>query len=295
MTIIYKILIILTLGFVGAAMGSFAGAMVWRFRAQQLKEEADENRPVDKKELKRLQPLLNKKGFSDRSIDLDTGKQLPWYDMIPVFSWLALGGKSRFSQKPIGRFELFIELAMAVFFIISFIYWPGGLTNYISYLEFIIWLAAGVVMGILFSYDLKWYLLPNSYTYLFIFLGVINFILHLFTAPDMGVLLQNTFFSLLILSGLYYILLVVSSEKWVGAGDSLLGIGLALFLLDWKLSFLALFLANAIGVILVLPKLIKKTLTRKDSIPLGPLLIIGMVISFFWGQYIIDEYFRLML
>ena len=58
---------------VGAAMGSFAGAQVWRLRARQLVEEKQAGEKVDAKEYKRLLPLTKRGLLTDRSIDLDTG------------------------------------------------------------------------------------------------------------------------------------------------------------------------------------------------------------------------------
>ena len=58
----------------GAALGSFAGAQVWRLRARQLVEEKQAGEKVDAKEYKRLLPLTKQSVLTDRSIDLDTGK-----------------------------------------------------------------------------------------------------------------------------------------------------------------------------------------------------------------------------
>lgn len=95
--------------------------------ARQLVEEKQAGEKVDAKEYKR--PLLTKQSLlTDRSIDLDTGEQLKWHDMIPVISWLMLRGKSRYSGKPIGLTELLLEVGMAVVFTLSVLFWPAPLS-----------------------------------------------------------------------------------------------------------------------------------------------------------------------
>ena len=292
---ISQIIIAGALFIIGAALGSFAGAQVWRLRAKQLKEDKSRGEKIDEKEYRRLQPLLENKGMNDRSIDLDTGKKLPWYDLIPIFSWLALKGKSRYSKKPIGKFELFIEIGMALFFVISYLAWPVELVSSIEIIRFILWLITGVVLAILFSYDAKWYLLPNNYTLVLILFGILNFVLVFIDAEDKGATLLNTAGSILVLSGLYLAFYMYSKGKWVGFGDVKLGLGLALLLINWELSFLALFMANLLGVIIVLPGMIRGKVSRGSKIPLGPLLILGTIITFLFGEIMIEAYLSLMV
>ena len=292
---ILQVMLIIWLGAVGAALGSFAGAQVWRLRATQLHYDKKTGEKVNKNEYSRLRPLLKQSILQDRSIDLDTGKKLPWYDMIPIFSWLALRGRSRYSKKPIGKFEFFIEVGVALFFIISYLMWPFELNTLLEAARFILWLATGVILAILFSYDYKWYLLPNNYTVALIVFGILYFVLSLAMAANKADYLLQGGLSVLILSGLYLALYLYSSGKWVGFGDVKLGLGLALFLANWQLSFLALFLANFIGVLLVLPGLIRGKIGRGSKIPFGPLLITGVVISLLFGSKIIEAYLSLML
>ena len=295
MDIVLQVLIIVALGFVGAAMGSFAGAQVWRIRAQQLKQEKTEGEKVDEKEYKRLKPLINNKGLNDRSIDLDTGRRLPWYDLIPIFSWLVLKGKSRYSKKPIGKFEFFVEVGVALFFIISYIAWPVEINSFFEISRFVLWLVSGVILAVLFSYDYKWQLLPNNYTIALAVFGALNFLMVIASSDDKIAVLLNSLASILILSGLYLAFYLYSKGKWVGFGDVKLGFGLALFLISWQLSFLSLFLANFMGILVVLPSMIKGELAKGTKIPLGPLLILGMIIAFLFGNQIIDGYLSLML
>ncbi|MEO5948932.1 MAG: hypothetical protein ABIP74_00860, partial [Candidatus Saccharimonas sp.] len=91
-----------------------------------------------------------------------------------------------------------------------------------------------------------------------------------------------------ILSGLYYIF---SLPGWVGLGDSILGLGLALLLMSWDKSFVALFIANLLGCFMLLPLAFQRKLARGAHIPFGPFLILGTIAAFLWGTQLIATVF----
>lgn len=288
-------LLILLLGVLGAGLGSFAGASVWRLRARQLVFDKQRGETVDKAEYERLKPLTGQKMTDDRSRCLSCGYALRWYDLIPVVSWLSLRGKCRQCHHRIGKFELFMEIGMAVFFVLSYLLWPYDLSQALELARFIVWLIAGVGLGILFAYDAKWFLLDSSINYAVIALGFVSATLAVIGAPQAGPALLSLAGAILILSGLYYTLYLVSRERWVGFGDVVLGLGLALLLADWRLAFMALFAANLIGCFYVLPGLVRGTRKRSSQVPFGPLLIIGAVVAQLVGGTIIDWYLNILL
>ncbi len=289
------VFISVSLFIIGAALGSFAGAQVWRLRARQLVLDKQAGEKVSAREYKRLVPLTKQSIFTDHSIDLDTGKRLPWYDLIPVLSWLLLRGRSRFSGKPIGYFEFLIELGVGVFFVTSFLLWPENLVTPLQIIRFALWLLAGVCLAILFAYDAKWFLLPDRITLVFVILGLLyagSFLVASKTPLDLLVSIAG---SLVILSGLYLLLYIISRGRWIGFGDIKLGVGLALFVVDWRLAFIALFLANLYGTLLVLPGLISGKLKRSTHVPFGPLLILGMITAVLVGNNILNWYMSIIL
>ena len=289
------VFISVSLFIIGAALGSFAGAQVWRLRARQLVLDKQAGEKVSAREYKRLVPLTKQSIFTDHSIDLDTGKRLPWYDLIPVLSWLLLRGRSRFSGKPIGYFEFLIELGVGVFFVISFLLWPENLVTPLQIIRFALWLLAGVCLAILFAYDAKWFLLPDRITFVFVILGLLYAGSFLVTSKTPLDLLVSIAGSLVILSGLYLLLYIISRGRWIGFGDIKLGVGLALFVVDWRLAFIALFLANLYGTLLVLPGLISGKLKRSTHVPFGPLLILGMITAVLVGNNILNWYMSIIL
>ena len=284
--LIYGVLVLF-----GLMFGSFAGASVWRLRARQLVEDKADGEKVDSKEYKKLLPLTKAKVRDDRSRCLNCNHTLAWYDLLPLVSWLSLGGKCRYCRTKIGWFEPIMEISVAAFFVISYALWPVSLDTLTAVVAFGLWLIAGVLLTILFVYDLKWYLLPNTVVFPLVGVGAVMSALVIFTAPNVGQELLSVAGAVMILSGLYYILHKVSGGQWVGFGDVKLGLALALILADWQLAFIALFGANLLGCLIVIPGMLSGKLTRTTRVPFGPLLIAGALLAMLCGPWLHEAYF----
>ena len=284
-SLIYLVLVLL-----GLCLGSFAGATMWRLRARQLAYDKANGEHVDQGEYEKLYKLSKTSLFSDRSKCLDCSYTLKWYDLIPIISWISIGGKCRKCKKPIGYLEPLFEIGVATFFVLSFAFWPYPLNTGLGIIQFVLWLAAGVGLAILFAYDLLWYLLPDQVSIAVIVIGLLNTLLVIVGATDKAGALFSIIGAITILSGLYWAIYVVSKGKWIGFGDIKLGLGLALLLADWRLAFIALFAANIIGCLIVLPGMALGKLKRDSHVPFGPLLIIGFIIAGLAGNYLINLY-----
>lgn len=285
-----QFIIYLALILVGLCMGSFAGASMWRLRARQLVQDKTNGEKVDQKEYKLLHKLTTTSLLTDHSVCLHCSYKLKWYDMIPLLSWLYLGGKCRKCRQPIGYLEPLIEVGMAVFFVISYAFWPYPLHSSLEITRLILWLIAGVGLAILFAYDQIWSLLPDKLNYIVIGIGAISAVLVIIGSHDKISALLSLIGSMIILSGLYWIIYMISRGAWIGFGDIKLGLALALLLADWRLAFIALFAANLIGSLIVIPAMAMKKLTRNSHVPFGPLLIIGFLIAGLAGNYLINLY-----
>ena len=289
-----QFIIYLALVLFGAIFGSFAAATVWRLRAYQLQGDKNNKKPYDKKEYKRLEKLTGRKLARDRSCCLECGYELQWYDLIPVVSWVALKGKCRKCRRPIGFMEPLAEVSLALFFALSYLLWPGGVVGALGVTHFLLWLAAGVAMAIIFMYDFKWFLVPDSVILVLGVIGLAITVVSAFETQDAGATIMTAVGAMAILGGLYAVLYAVSRGRWVGFGDVILGFALALVLVDWQLALLALFLANLVGCIVVVPGLATKKLHRTSHVPFGPMLIAGTVLACFFGWAILRWYLGLM-
>lgn len=278
--------LIIMLAVLGALLGSFAAAQVWRLRARQLVEDKKSGETVSEKELQQLKPLL-RSIKTDRSQCLHCRHSLAWYDLIPIISWLTLGGRCRYCRAKIGSMELFAEVGLAIVFAVSYILWPYPIEGVGQLLCLTIWLIACVIATILLLYDAKWSLLPFELNIGFIVLGVV-YVIAVHTVGGVAIDWLSLLGAVGQLGGLY---LLFSLLGWVGMGDGILGIGLGLFLGSWQLAFITLFIANFLGCLMIIPLYLRKKLHRNVRIPFGPFLIIATIISMLAGNWLIATVF----
>ncbi len=290
--LVEKYIVYLALILVGLCLGSFSGATMWRLRARQLAQDKHDGEKIDHDEFEKLKKLNSASILSpkDHSVCLNCSYRLKWYDLIPLFSWLYLGGRCRRCHKRIGRMEPLMEIGMVAYFVLSFMFWPYPLNNWLEISRLVLWLIAGVPIAILFAYDARWSLMDRKANYSLVLVGAISALTVILNSSDKS----STFFgicgSVLILGGLYYAIYRLSNGKWVGGADPVLGLGLGLMLADWRLAFVALFAANLIGCLVVIPGLATKKLKRDSHVPFGPLLITGFIIAGLAGNYLIEFY-----
>ena len=254
----------------GLCFGSFVNAAVWRIK--------------HKKDLVRA-----------RSQCTHCRHTLAWYDLIPVVSWIILRGKCRNCKKPISVQYPLVEIAVALLFVASYLFWPFALIGLTEWVIFGLWLVSCVILAILFIYDFKWLILPNSLTYPLIVVGIISAVLRLITAQDFSTVAFNVGFSVLALAGTYLLIFIWSRGKWIGFGDVKLCLALGLLLANWQLALMCLFLANLLGCVMVVPGMATHKLKRTSHIPFGPFLILGFIIAGLWGQQLIDWYLSITL
>jgi len=272
----------------GLIFGSFAAATVWRLRARQLQDDKNVKEPYDKDEYKRLKPLMSRSVRQDHSQCLECGHQLKWYDLIPLVSWLSLKGRCRRCRHSIGLFEPLMEIGLASAFVVSFLFWPFALETPLAIAQFGVWLASLVALTVLVAYDAKWFLLPDKITFTVVGLGLVWLVLRIIEQGEVWPALLSTVGAVGALGGLYLVLYLVSRGRWIGFGDVKLGLALGLLLGDWALALVALFTANLLGTLIVLPLLAAGKLKRDSHVPFGPLLIVGTLLAFLFGSYAVD-------
>ncbi len=282
----------------GSALGSFAAASVWRLRAAQLRADTAAGEQVTKEDAAQVKRLndTSRTVTRDRSLCLHCGRQLAWYDMIPVVSWLATKGRCRTCKQPIGRMELWAEVLLGTGFVVSYMAWPFEFTP-LGIVLFVLWLVALVVLAIHWMYDAKWFLLLDTLTWSLLAIAVLYVGLSLADVPNdalTGEVLALGY-TLAVLPGFYGLLYVISRGAWVGLGDVKLLVPFALMLPSWEHGVLLVFLANLIGCVVLLPLMLKNKLERGTRVPFGPFLIVAFVVTFLFGQRILDFYLSAML
>lgn len=216
------------------------------------------------------------------------GHKLAVIDLIPVVSWLSLGGKCRYCHKKIEDSPL-VELATAGLFVISYLFWPYAFTDE-GWFLFVIWLAILIVLITLFIYDLRYMLLPDKLTLTLFVLTLAQLIgLLIFSGGDKSIIV-DALLGVLALGGFFYVLFQVSKGRWIGGGDVKLGAGLGVLAGDLPNALMVLFFASAIGTVVSAVLLITNKASKKSQVPFGPFLVSAAIVVRLFGQTFIDWY-----
>lgn len=266
---IYHSAFLIFMFILGSAFGSFLCCQARRLR---LKQKGNKKKPS------------NPHPLGSRSVCLHCGYQLKWYDNLPILSWLLLKGKCRKCQKKIGLAEFLSELGLALAFVlIANNYDLVNLTTFFAWAEFIFALLLTIILGFLAIYDGLYGELPSLCLTLALICAIILATLRQwvsFSASGFSIeKLLPLIFSVLVLAGTYLILYLVSKGKWVGDGDWLLALTLALVLGHPWLALLTLFLANFLACLVMLPTMKLNKKSRKTAkIYLGPFLVSAFIV-----------------
>lgn len=214
--------------------------------------------------------------------------QLGPIDLIPVLSWVGLGGRCRYCHKIISWQYPLTELTMGLVFGLSYAAWPYGLSSGSEIVQFVSWLAIVVLLVAMALYDIKWMILPDKLMWPTLLLALIS--LSLAVQINGGIdLLSNRLAALAVGTGFFGGLYLYSHGRWIGFGDVKLSIVMALVLGLGK-TIVAMALAFYGAVLFVLPLLALKRLKPKQAVPFGPFLIAGTIASNLYGQDLIDWY-----
>lgn len=247
-------IIAVLLGIYGVVMGSFVVCSVRRMRRSE----------------------KGKKKLGKRSVCEKCEKELKWYELVPVVSWVMQRGKCRECKSKIGWVEVLGEAGMGAAFVLSFVFWPFEFLGWVEIVRFGVFLVALVGMGILLIYDLLYRELPVKVLIFEAACAIIWLVLGFegwFSVAKILSLVGGIF----ILGGIYFILYKLSHEKWVGGGDWILGVILAIFLGRWELALFALAISNFLACFLAVPMMVGK---KGKSLPMGPFLIVGFLVVF---------------
>jgi len=276
------LMIIAVLVVMGLCLGSFVNALVWRVHEQQ--EQAGKKKPDKKYQAK----LSVAKG---RSMCPHCKHELVAKDLLPVLSWLSLGGKCRYCAKPISPQYPLVELSTAVLFVASYLWWPVSFDT-AQTAVFVLWLALLTGLLALLVYDARWFLLPNRLIYPLGVIAVAQAVISISTASRPSLALFNTVLAVLVGGGIFYLLFQFSGGKWIGGGDVKLGWLLGLIVATPARGLLLIFLASIGGTLVSLPLMARGRLKRTSLIPFGPFLIIAAIIVQLFGADILHWYTR---
>lgn len=264
-----NILIFIFIFLLGTIIGSFLNVVIYRFNT---------GRTIVK----------------GRSICMTCNRDLRWYELIPVFSFLIQSGKcrrcaSRIShQYPLVEFLTGLVFALVAFKFLSVLYF-----SYWTFIFLVVFFVFIFSLLIVISvYDLRHKIIPDKLVFVFILISFFSIFINgsgfgpLFALPTLSGLIAGP-----VLALPFVLLWMLSKGRLMGLGDGklILGIGWMLGLSSGVFSLILSFWIGTIVSLLLI--LLSKNLSdgkvgkmgMKTEIPFAPFLIISALFTFLFG------------
>jgi leader peptidase (prepilin peptidase)/N-methyltransferase len=220
----------------------------------------------------------------------DCNEKLRSIDMIPILSYIFLGGKCRYCKKPISIQYPLIELFTGLVWLFTYIKFGFSIETVAIIFLYTLLIPVAII-------DLNHMIIPNGLVLTGFIGGLLLSAYHIFFEPIS--IYRSTawyapFIGMISSSGILFIIALLSFIKYrddggMGMGDVKLFIPIGM-ILGWKLSLLSLFLSIMIGGIISIILLIFKVLNKKSALPFGPFIVISTFLCGFFGNNIIDWY-----
>jgi prepilin signal peptidase PulO-like enzyme (type II secretory pathway) len=206
--------------------------------------------------------------------------ELGFWDLVPIFSFLFLGGKCKYCKAYISWQYITVELtAGALALLIWYKLLPSSALEY-AHAAFVIIFA--YIMLLISIEDVKEMAVDDR-------LFIIGFIVAVLVAITgkldvLAVALGIVFAALPLL-----VLVAGSKERWMGWGDVFIAVSIGI-VLGFPASLVWLLGSFWIGAIIGLLLISAKIKSRKDPVPFVPILLISFIVAFYWGENIANWY-----
>lgn len=229
------------------------------------------------------------KSLGGRSISPCCGKKIPWYQNIPVFSFLALGGKCAFCRKKISLQYPAVEILAALLSVAVLIHENFDLVSYL--LWFLLFVSP---LLIIFFIDFAHRIIPDVISIPGIATGILT-MMHLRWPDWKGAL----FFSVggILAGGLSLLILATLYEKirkreGMGGGDIKFAAMIGAFL-GWQGVVFVFMISSLLALLYaVIYMLFNRQQTEPLTLPYGPFLAIASLVFYFAGPLILSFYWQ---
>lgn len=210
------------------------------------------------------------------------GLRLGPRDLIPVVSWLLLGGKCRRCRTSIGIEPLVLEIATSMLFVAMALHFER-VAETVAFCA----LAAGLVA--LSWIDLRTKRLPREVTYVTLAIGAPVLVVAALLRDEPRRIVTMIAGALIALA--FMALLYTLSRGGLGDGDVRLSPLLGAYLGWLGLPYVpvGLFLGFLFGSIVGIGAMVVGRAGRKTALPFGPFLAAGTIVAVFVGRSIIDR------
>lgn len=247
-------------GILGLLLGSFLNVVVHRLPKMMERQWADECAELSGKESPESPPFNL---MMPRSRCPHCGHTIRWFENIPVFSYLALGGKCSACKAGISPRYPLVELATGAVFFWCAWQWGAGSTG-------LAWCVFSAMLLALALIDWDTTLLPDDITLPLLWLGLIASALQWTTVP-LSTSLWGAVAGYMSLWTIYWVFKLVTGKEGMGYGDFKLFAALGAWF-GWPLLIPMILLASVIGAIVGIGMKFTSGLREGGYVPFGPFL-----------------------
>lgn len=261
----YEVVVPFFIFVVGLCVGSFVNVQVFRF------------------------------GFTERararSHCMACDVPIPWYDLVPVFSYLALRGKCRSCGSGLSLQYPLVEVSVGVLFFLAYVVLPPILSFW-SLIAFVFLLMFLATLVALVTYDLRHTLVPLQFVYLLVGSALLTSVAQsLFThsyIPLVDAVCGGT-----LLFGFFLAVVLFTRGRGMGLGDAYIAGAIGLLLGVWRgieaimfgvwsgtLVYLIIFFLSSLSKRKRLFAYIPRV-TMKTELPFVPFLAFGIGLALF--------------
>lgn len=204
------------------------------------------------------------------------GHELNWKDLIPVMSYMIIGGRCRYCKAKVSSRYALVELLTGALFLAT--YFRFGLT--LLFLRHIVLVSLLIVISFI---DFDHQIIPDELNAAIAILALIA----LLFGSEMT--WMDSFLGLLLGGGSLFLIAALTGA--MGGGDIKLMAAAGLYLGFIQIG-VALYFGFIFGGLISLVLLVLKLKGRKDAIAFGPYLSLGILVSLFWGNQISEYILR---
>jgi leader peptidase (prepilin peptidase)/N-methyltransferase len=207
------------------------------------------------------------------------GRELAWYENVPVVSWAALRGRCRTCGERISVMYPLVEAVTAAMFVVMAAHF--GITPL-----FAVRVLFGCAMVVLFVIDLQHQILPNEITVPGIVAGLVASV---FLPPGWREALIGAVAGGGVLWLIAFAYERLRHKEGLGFGDVKMLAMIGAFL-GWKLMLLTLVFASFTGSSVALLLMLARRADWQSKLPLGTFLALGAVLASVYGDAVVKWY-----
>lgn len=262
----------------GLSIGSFLNVVAMRYRPEKF--------------------LFGGTHLGGRSHCPYCSRNISWYELVPFFSFLFLKGKCRKCKNKLSWQYPIGEIVCGFIFLIvpAWIGWDSVTHILLSF----VWIFIFLDLWVLSLVDLKWRIIPDESLILLVILGLAAIYLNSFPVINVAPVfrwLAQPWWNALASAGLGLVIfggiVLATRGQGMGLGDVKMAMALG-WIFGWPAIAVITFFAFVTGGFFGLGLITLKRASLKSAVPFGPFLSFASLITFLFGQKILDYYLSFM-